>query len=473
MTKTKKLPFPPIKKTLLQLIGPSIIFVALSLNGGELLIWPSLVANHSMKILWAVPIILFLQFFVNMEIERYTLATGQSVEENLVGKVKWLAIVFALTVVVTLVWPAWMTTAGNLIIEVFGPQELQTDQVRNYSLVVTIALMLLTFLIFRFKKTYVILEKISQFGLMISLAIIVFTVILFFDLGIFWEGLKGLTAWGFIPSELSRFDFLGALAFGGVAGVLNLVQSEWVKEKGYGVAGLKPSDQKKVEYESSASKRNFRKWFKMVNKEHFLLFFGANMFSIFLLGYLGRLLLPLGTAQGFQVLVAEIDVLNSHFTHLGTLFGFSAILIFVMANLVILDVIGRLSYQLLAPLRKAGKLKSLTSSKISIIAACLGILILILSVVFPSFKQPFFLLIVSASLSSITMWLYPPLLLKMNLKLPKLVRPSAFRIVMVLFSTFFYGLFSLWALASFLPLTLVVLLGLAITSYQVWFLLRG
>lgn len=473
MTKTKKIAFPPLKKTLLQLIGPSIIFVALSLNGGELLIWPSLVANHSMKILWAVPIILFLQFFVNMEIERYTLVTGQSVEENLVGKIKWLAILFAITVVLTLVWPAWMTTGGNLLVEVFGPQELTTGQVRNYSLYVTIALMLMTFLVFRFKKTYVILEKIAQFGLMISLAIIVFTVTLFFDLGILWEGLKGLTAWGFIPEELSRFDFLGALAFGGVAGVLNLVQSEWVREKGYGVAGLKASEQKQVEYTSASSKKNFRDWFTIVNKEHFLLFFGANMFSIFLLGYLGRLLLPLGTAQGFGVLVAEIEVLNAHFMHLGTLFGISAIVIFVMANLVILDVIGRLSYQLLAPLRRSGKTKKLTSSKISIIAALLGILILLLSVVFPNFKQPFFLLIVSASLSSMTMWLYPPLLLKMNLKLPKPVRPSAFRIVMVLFSTFFYGLFSLWALASFLPMVLVVILGLGITSYQVWFLLKG
>ncbi|NQV89153.1 MAG: Nramp family divalent metal transporter [Parcubacteria group bacterium] len=469
---SKHLPFPKLKKSLLQLLGPSIIFVALSLNGGEMMLWPSLVANYDMRILWAVPIILFLQFFVNMEIERYTLVTGKSVERNLVGTVKWLSIVFALTVLLTLVWPAWMTTAGNLIVVVFGDQAFSDDQVRTYALFVTIALMALTFFIFRFKKTYAILEKISRIGLIVSLAIILLVVITQFRLDYFVEGLKGLFAWGYIPAELPRFDFLGALAFGGVAGVLNLVQSEWVMEKGYGAAGLSKADQKRLEFESETSKKNFKYWFKMVNREHFLLFFLANLISIFLLGFLGRILLPLGTAQGFGVLSAEIHVLNANISLLGSLFGIAAIMIFVMANLVILDVIGRLSYRLLTPMREAGKLKKLTSSNISLIASALGILILVLSLVFPSLKQPYFLLVVSASLSAITMWLYPPLLLKLNLSLPAITRPGTFRIIMTLMTTFFYGMFSLWALASFLPMVVVVLIGLVITSYQVRFLMR-
>jgi hypothetical protein len=473
--KTKTEQFPALKKSFLQLLGPSIIFVALSLNGGELMIWPSLTANYTMKILWAVPIILILQFFVNIEIERYTLVTGKSVESNLVGKAKWLAVLFALTVLLTLVWPAWMTTAGNLMVVSFGPDNLSESATRSAGLIVTIALMLLTLIVFRFKQIYKVLEKMAQFGLIIAISIIVLVVALNFNLELFIEGLKGFFAWGFIPSDLPRFDFLGALAFGGVAGVLNLVQSEWIMEKGYGVAGLPKSKQKNVEIESPKSKANFSKWFKAMNQEHFLLFVGANIFSIFLLGYLGRILLPLGTAQGFGVLTAEIHVLNAQFSMLGTLFGIAGIVIFIMANIVILDVIGRLSHRLLAPLRKnakkKNKLQNLDAAGISKIAIILGILILLLSTVFPSFRQPYFLLILSASLSSITMWLYPPLLLKLNLSLPEAARPKRLRIVMVMFSTLFYGLFSLWALASFLPMVLVVILGLSVTSYQVWFLL--
>lgn len=471
MKQTTTIPFPKLKKSLLQLIGPSIIFVALSLNGGELMIWPSLTANYTMKILWAVPIILILQFFVNIEIERYTLVTGRNVQTDLVGKVKWLAIVFAATVALTLVWPAWMTTAGNLIVESFYMGELTESQTRLYGLFITIGLMLVSLIVFRFKQVYKILEKMAQFGLLIAITIITFVVLLNFRLDYLLEGLGGLFAWGYIPADLPRFDFLGALAFGGVAGVLNLVQSEWIQEKGYGVAGLTTKEQKQLELESKTSKNNFKEWFKMINKEHFLLFFGANMFSIFLLGYLGRILLPLGTAQGFGVLTAEIAILNQKISLLGSLFGIAGIMIFIMANIVILDVIGRLSYQLLAPVRKSGKLKRLDAAAISKLAILAGIAILALSVVYPSFRQPYFLLILSASLSSITMWLYPPLLLKLNLGLPKAARPTRLRIVMVMFSTLFYGLFSLWALASFLPMLLVVILGLGITSYQVWFLL--
>lgn len=469
----KKIHFPKLKKSLLQLIGPSIIFVALSLNGGELLLWPSLAANYSLKLLWAVPIILFLQFFINMEIERYSLVTGKSVEKNLVGKVKWLAYVFAATVLLTLVWPAWMTTAGNLFATIIFSKTYSQDQIRTIGLVITIFLMISTYIVFKSRKTYATLEKFSQIGLIISLAIIIFVVAINFRLDYLIEGFKGFLAWGYIPKDMPRFDFLGALAFGGVAGVLNLVQSEWVIEKGYGVASLSQDKRDKIDYKSKETRSNFLHWFKMVNKEHFFLFFCANIFSIFLLTYLGRILLPLGTAQGFGVLAAEISILNAKFTLLGTLFGISGILIFIMANVVILDVIGRLSYQLLDPVIKSGKLKKLHSSNISMIAAVLGIVILLLSVIFPNFKQPYFLLVIAASLSAMTMWLYPPLLLKMNIKLPKVVRPSAFRIVMVLTATFFYGLFSLWALATFLPMVVVVIIGLLITSYQVNFLIRG
>jgi Na+/pantothenate symporter len=49
-------------------IGPSILFVALSLNGGEMLLWPNLVSNYSLSLLWFVPLILTLQWATNVEI---------------------------------------------------------------------------------------------------------------------------------------------------------------------------------------------------------------------------------------------------------------------------------------------------------------------------------------------------------------------------------------------------------------------
>lgn len=320
------------------------------------------------------------------------------------------------------------------------------------------------------------MEKIAQIGLAGAMGIILFTVLLRFDPALFWEGIVGLFQWGHIPAEMPRFDFLAALAYGGVAGVLNLVQSEWVLAKGYGVAGLPAEERQRVEITSSESKRNFRQWFSMINKEHFLLFVLANVFTIFLLAYLGRLLLPLGSAQGFGVLVAEIAALNAAFPFLGTLFGLSGILLFIMANLTILDAIGRLTHRLLTPVREngirsfLGNIARLNERGISQLALLAGVGILLLSVVIPSFKQPFFLLVLSACLSAATMWLYPPLLLKLNLDLPPAARPHALRIFLVAAAALFYGFVTLWAIAPYLPNLLTVAIGVAVTAYHIKFL---
>ena len=329
------------------MLGPSVVFVALSINGGEMLLWPSLVANFGLAILWPVSIILVFQYFVNIEIERYTLVTGKHIASALTENKAWLALVFGVTALAAQVWPAWMTTAGNIIAVVAG---VPAQQERTVGLVLAVALLLLSLLLFRRPDVYKALEKISRVGLTLSLLIILLVVVVKFDLALFWEGLKGLVNFGYLPQGLPRFDFVAALAYGGVAGILNLVQSEWIKDKGYGnsaelsISHAKSLDASnnttQIELESAESVSNFKRWFTAINKEHSLLFLGANVITIFLLAYLGRLLLPLGTAQGFGVLRAEILTLNDTFPHLGTLFGVGSMLLFIMANLVILDATG-------------------------------------------------------------------------------------------------------------------------------------
>ncbi len=450
--------FPPLKKSLLQMLGPSVIFVALSISGGEMLLWPNLASNYGLKILWPIILILVLQFFVNIEIERYTLVTGKSVESSLVHGARWLSIVFSLTVLLSLVWPAWMTTSGNLVALLFGYQD---GSMRNVGLIVAIVMLLSTTILFRKKETYNALETCSKYSLVLVLGIIFLVLILKFDAQKLLEGLRGLFAFGYLPKEMPRFDFVAALAYGGVAGVLNLVQSEWIKDKGYGVNCLTEKEIAGVDLTQLASQKSFRCWFRMIQKEHFILFVLANIFTIFVLSYLGALLLPTGSAQGFQVLVVEVQILNQFIPFLGSLFAIAGILVFYMANTTILDATGRLIFRMIKPTHPW-----LTAKKISEITAYVGVLILLSSIFIPSFKQPFFLLVISASLSALTMWLYAPLLLKLNSTLPKIARPTLLRSILVLLAAAFYGVVTLWALSAYFPLWIVLGFGGIITIYH-------
>ncbi len=457
-------PFPPLTKGLLAMLGPSVVFVALSINGGEMLLWPSLVANFGLNILWPVPIILALQFLVNIEIERYTLVTGKHVAQSLTQGSRWLAAVFGLTALSAQIWPAWMTTAGNLIAVLFG---ISAQHERTVGLIIACVLLLCSLFLFSRKKIYQALEKIARVGLSAALLIIVLVVVIKFDWHLFTKGLGGFFQFGYIPSTIPRFDFVAALAYGGVAGILNLVQSEWIKDKGYGVNEL--TNISNVEITSPAAQHNFKQWFRAINKEHAILFLGANVVTIFLLAYLGSLLLPLGTAQGFGVLKAEIRALNQSIPFLGILFGASATMLFIMANLVILDATGRLLKYILEPVAQintyVAKITS-NSGTISSIAAILGIGILCLSLFFPSFKQPFFLLVTSACLGAFTMWLYPPLLLQLNYQLPAVAKPRIWRSIGVVLCSLVYGFATVWALSTYIPAWLLWLLGIAMISYH-------
>ena len=71
----KDLPEPlPLRKVL----GPGVILLATALGSGEYVLWPFITAHIGLTILWAAIVAIAIQFFINMEVERYTLATGET-----------------------------------------------------------------------------------------------------------------------------------------------------------------------------------------------------------------------------------------------------------------------------------------------------------------------------------------------------------------------------------------------------------
>ena len=72
---SRDLPEPlPFRK----IAGASVIFLATTLGSGELILWPYIVTSVGIGILWLAAFGFTTQLFSNMEIERYTLATGET-----------------------------------------------------------------------------------------------------------------------------------------------------------------------------------------------------------------------------------------------------------------------------------------------------------------------------------------------------------------------------------------------------------
>src|SRR3989304_10620308 len=83
--KTEKMPEAPSFR---KLLGPSFILLGLGLGSGELILWPYLTSNFGMGIIWGAVLGLTLQFFINMEIERYSLVHGESIFVGFARKLK-------------------------------------------------------------------------------------------------------------------------------------------------------------------------------------------------------------------------------------------------------------------------------------------------------------------------------------------------------------------------------------------------
>jgi hypothetical protein len=68
----------PEPLSLRRVLGPGVIAAGIGLASGEFILWPYITSQVGMVFLWAAVVGVVTQFFINMEIERYTLATGET-----------------------------------------------------------------------------------------------------------------------------------------------------------------------------------------------------------------------------------------------------------------------------------------------------------------------------------------------------------------------------------------------------------
>src|SRR5688500_7336788 len=69
---------PPPPATIWPIVGPGIVAAGVGLGSGEFVFFPYVASQIGLGFLWAAIVGVGLQFILNMEFERYTLATGET-----------------------------------------------------------------------------------------------------------------------------------------------------------------------------------------------------------------------------------------------------------------------------------------------------------------------------------------------------------------------------------------------------------
>lgn len=101
-------------------MGASVALLATALGSGELTIWPYISTRFGIGLLWLAIVGFTMQYFLNMEIERYTPATGETAVVGFTRFRKPWGIIFALGAFLPNAWSGWATGGATMLSCLFG-----------------------------------------------------------------------------------------------------------------------------------------------------------------------------------------------------------------------------------------------------------------------------------------------------------------------------------------------------------------
>jgi hypothetical protein len=99
-----------------RLVGPGAIMVATSLGSGEIYFWPNLSAQIGTWVLLLGLAAIGIQYVINTEVSRYTLATGETIIQGFQRLAGFLPWVILACCTFPWVWPGWAMILGGIFI---------------------------------------------------------------------------------------------------------------------------------------------------------------------------------------------------------------------------------------------------------------------------------------------------------------------------------------------------------------------
>ncbi|QBR92182.1 Nramp family divalent metal transporter [Nocardioides euryhalodurans] len=436
-----------------KVVGPSVLLLAGAIGSGEFVLWPYITTQVGLTLVWLVVIGVTTQYFLNMEIERYTLATGETAVTGFTRLWKPWGVLFIFMAVAAWMWPGWASGGTTTLSFALGFSADLIPYITIGVLVLIGAVLTLSPVVYR------TVEKIQFFMVALIVIFVVYAAVALIG----GEGYAALGR-GFvevhkIPDAISSIPIavlMGAIAFAGAGGVMNLVQSNWVRDKGLGMGARLPKVVSPFTGEEVAAPttgyffrrtdenmRRWRGWWRVADREQQLTFLLIG--GICLLVFMALTFVTVGTggeAESFDFIKIQGDALTATTgSWLSTSFWLVGSVVLFSTNLTVLDMVARLTADVL----KTGALRdSQRWSESKLYFATVWTMIVFGSLILLSgVDQPLVLLVIASAMNGVVMFIYSMLLLKLNRGvLPREIGVTGFRFGAVIWACLFYGFFS-------------------------------
>lgn len=438
----------PLKK----LIGPSFVILALGLGSGEVILWPYLASNYGLGIAWGALLGITFQYFMNMEIERYALVKGESVFVGFARLWKKVPIWFIFSTFLGFGLPGIIAASAKVLSSV-----LEVDDLRW----IAIPMLLIIGLILSSGKTvYGMMERITKLVIMIGVPFI-FVLTFILAQGADWSALaQGFVSIGenyrFLPEGIVLATFLGAFAYAGAGGNLNLTQSIYIKEKGYGMgmyaqklAGLfrikkqaHKVDLSGADFElTPEALSRFHLWWKRISIEHAIVFWfvgGSSIMLLMLLAYATVHGLS-GVEQGIDFVLFEGAAIGSQLgSWVGILFLLAVSIMLFQTQLGVMDSTSRIMSENVVLMKNELNLAKWYAGFVWAQIA-FGIILFLAGL-----TEPKFLIVLGACINAVAMAVHVGMTFILNQKtLEKPLRASWWRKILIGVIFLFFTIFSL------------------------------
>ncbi len=455
-------------KGLFLMMGPAVIALGGSIGGGEWLVGPALFVKYGLVLLWITTVSTTLQTFLNLEMTRYTLYTGEPITLGFMrlspGKPFWGGL-FTIAGFVERAMPGWaIATATAIAAMQLGkiPGAADRPTVVFWGYVVFILCGVLVSIGGKIEKTLEIANWIMVAIILVALlALDIFLV----PATTWGEGMAGFVSFLEIPPGVDLL-LLGALVgYSAYGGFGNNCITNWYRDKGYGMAAkigyistaiggktVHVSPSGSVAKATPENIKNFKGWWKLLNIDQWGVFWVGGMIGMLLPGLLYVASLPHGISlPAWGIAVAPSSGMVQHFGTLGlymiAFIGFWVLFSTAISNV---DLVPRQVTDMLW--FASPRLREWAKNDIRKVYYTLLIGVIVWGSLYMNITLPIIIFAISANVANFTMALSAILTVRVNRKfLPKEFRPSVWREVILIVCTLFFGLFfTLFILTQFL-----------------------